>query len=103
MPYIKKEERENFDDYIKVLANKAKTKGDLNYIICELVGQFILKEKLSYLNISEAIGAVHDAEDELRRRILHVYEYHKSLSDSNGDLDSFNKIKKHMDVIKKLM
>ena len=90
MPYIKKEKRKEMDENITDLLWQIKTKGDLNYVICELVGRLILETGLSYTNISEKIGAVHDAETELRRRILNVYEDRKLLE--NCDVESFNKI-----------
>ena len=48
MPYIKVENRRIFDESINVLSNFITHKGDLNYIICELVGQLILSTKISY-------------------------------------------------------
>jgi hypothetical protein len=90
MPYIKKEKREEMDENITNLLWQIKTKGDLNYVICELVGRLILETGINYTNISEKIGAVHDAETELRRRILNIYEDRKLLE--NCDVESFNEI-----------
>jgi len=90
MPYIKKEKREEMDENITNLLWQIKTKGDLNYVICELVGRLILETGINYTNISEKIGAVHDAETELRRRILNIYEVGKLLE--NCDVESFNEI-----------
>ena len=88
MPYIKKEKRQEMDENISNLLLQIKSKGDLNYVICELVGRLILSTGISYTNISEKIGAVHDAEQELRRRILSIYEDRKLLE--NSDVESFN-------------
>ena len=73
------------------LAKLVSNKGELNYVISELVGQWIIDKKLfSYTGISNAISAVHDAELELNRRILVPYEMGKI--EENEDLDSFTAI-----------
>ena len=90
MPYIAKEGRPILDIPIHVLSNEIKSKGDLNYVICELVGQLILNTKISYTQISEWIDAVDGAENELRRRLLDPYEVLKMIE--NGDVPSFTTI-----------
>ncbi len=88
MPYIEKKSRKDFDTRVKALAGIIMNKGELNYVICELVGRFIIENKLyNYDGISNAISAVHDAEIELNRRILVPYEMGKIAI--NEDLDSF--------------
>jgi hypothetical protein len=62
----------------------------LNYAICEIVGRLILENNLSYTKMSEWIDAVHDAEAELRRRLLDPYEDIKIFE--NGDVPSFERI-----------
>ncbi len=100
MPYITDERKEELKN-VKVLFHKIAgelklTKGDLNYLICELIVAHLLSRyKLGYQNISEAIDAVHGAEDELRRRLLYPYEDMKIYQ--NGDifgrvLNKFDKI-----------
>lgn len=91
MPYIEKKDRKDFDTRIKGLAGIIRNKGEMNYVISELVGQWIIENKLyNYEGISNAISAVHDAEIELNRRILMPYEVNKILI--NEDLDSFKAI-----------
>jgi len=90
MPYIKDEQKYEMSDAINDLFMFIESKGDLNYAICELVGRVILSEKISYTNVSEWIDAVHDAECELRRRLLNPYEDKKIVQ--NGDVPSFMKI-----------
>lgn len=91
MPYIDKEDRNSMSEAIHMLARRIHTKGDLNYAICELVAELILEEdKVSYTSISETIDAVHDAETELRRRLLEPYEDLKIKE--KGDLYSFSAI-----------
>lgn len=87
MPYIKIQTRKDMADTIKDLNCFIENKGDLNYAICELVGRTILENKINYTNMSEMIDAVHDAEQELRRRLLEPYEDIKRVE--NDDVPSF--------------
>jgi len=87
MPYIKQEDR-TMKEIISELVNLIKVKGDLNYTICELVGQLCLKDGgLSYTSTSNWIDGVHGAERELTRRLLGPYEDLKAKQ--NGDVESF--------------
>jgi len=90
MPYIKDVDKKEMTDAINDLFMFIGSKGDLNYAICELVGKVILETGISYTNMSEKIDAVHDAETELRRRLLDAYEDIKIFE--NGDVPSFIKI-----------
>ena len=95
MPYIKTGGRLPLDILIGSLAEKIRSKGDLNYVICELVGQLIINTKISYTQISEWIDGVDGAENELRRRLLDPYEDLKIVE--NGDLPSFALILEEME------
>jgi hypothetical protein len=92
MPYITSDGKTiHKADAIACLVDEINDKGNLNFVICELVGKLILKDnKISYTNMSNWIGGVRDAEDELRRRLLHPYEDNKIIQ--NGDLSSFAEI-----------
>ena len=94
MPYITNKEKEKFIKLINNLVIYINSKGDLNYVICELVGQYIAQTGVSYTKMSEKIDAVHDAETELRRRLLDPYEDKKIID--NGDVPSFKTILKIM-------
>lgn len=94
MPYITDGDKQEMNDAINSLLNFIESKGDLNYAICELVGRAILESGLSYEIISEKIDAVHDAETELRRRLLESYENIKMIK--NGDVPSFKHILSQM-------
>ena len=88
MPYIKDKDKYDMVESIEELQNWIRSKGDLNYAICQLVGNLILDgKKISYTTMSEWIDAVHDAEQELRRRLLDPYEEKKMIE--NGDVPSF--------------
>ena len=90
MPYTKKEDR-TMRDLIATLKHHIKVKGDLNYVICELVGQLCLRDGgLSYTSTSNWIDAVDGAERELTRRLLGPYEDLKIRE--NGDVESFEKL-----------
>lgn len=90
MPYIKDEVKNAMTDAIENMQALILSKGDLNYVICEIVSQLILSDEISYTKISEWIDGVHDAETELRRRLLESYEDLKK--DQNGDVPGFIKI-----------
>lgn len=92
MPYTLTKDREKFALSIENIAKNIKTKGDLNYVICEIVGLWIYNNNLfsSYTSLSSAINAVGDAEGELIRRLLVPYE--KNKIKENGDLRSFQLI-----------
>lgn len=92
MPYTKQEDRTTeIKAAISILAKALKNKGDLNYTICELTGQLILKSGgMGYTNVSNWIDGVHGAERELTRRLLNPYEDEKIRE--NGDVESFVKL-----------
>lgn len=97
MPYIKDKDKDKMKDAIDHLLSYVRSKGDLNYAICELVGRLILEisPKISYTSMSEWIDGVHDAETELRRRLLEPYEDLKI--SQNGDVPSFKDILERME------
>jgi len=94
MPYIEVERKEVISFAVSELSSYIGSKGDLNFVICELVGQLISHKGVNYQNISEIIDAVHDAETELRRRLLVPYEDIKL--EENGDVPSFKTVLKIM-------
>ena len=100
MPYIPVERRKLFDESIDNIVkhlgeiydgsygysfDEKQAKGDLNYIIYSLVKRFTKSHGEGYFKISNMIGAVHDAEDELKRRLLHKYE--DQAIEKNGDIE----------------
>ena len=89
MPYIKPEDRTpDMINSIACLVNEIKNKGDLNYTICQLTAELILKTGgMGYTNVSNWIDGVHGAERELTRRLLNPYEDIKE--NENGDVEGF--------------
>ena len=91
MPYTKNYRRHHIHEFIKDMIPYVKEKGDLNYAICELVGELCLRDGgIGYTSTSNWIDCVHDAEQELRRRLLNPYEDLKIKE--NGDISSFIKL-----------
>lgn len=96
MPYTEQVSRNKQDLLIAKLSNAIETKGDLNYTICELTAQLILKTGgMGYTNISEWIDAVHGAEREMTWRLLRPYEDVKIRQ--NGDVKSFEVLLKQLE------
>ena len=87
MPYIKKADRINFDQYLNQVPNTT-NKGDLNYCVTQLALYHIKHHGKSYTNISEAASALVDAADEIKRRLLAPYEDQKI--EENGDLELYH-------------
>jgi len=94
MPYIKLEDRTpDMVKSISCLVNEIKNKGDLNYTICQLTAELILKTGgMGYTNVSNWIDGIHGAERELTRRLLNPYEDLKI--EENGDVEGFEKLLK---------
>ena len=82
MPYIKGDRRVALSGYL----DSAKTAGELNYRITELVVQYCHERKLSYQAINDALGALEGAKLEFYRRVAAKYEDHKIIE--NGDVYS---------------
>jgi hypothetical protein len=84
MPYIKPENRPKFKSKAKELGELADCAGDLNYIITEMVHEYIKKKGKNYANINEVIGAMECCKLELYRKIAAPYENQKI--EENGDV-----------------
>ena len=95
MPYILPEDRPQYAKSIEDLASKIKVKGDFNYVMCEILGQLILKGKIGYTQVSEWIDTMCDAEAEARRILLNPYEDQKI--EENGMVESWSEILEKME------
>jgi hypothetical protein len=84
MPYIKQENRPKFKNKAKELGQLAEVAGDLNYIITEMVHEFIKKKGKNYANLNEVMGALECCKLELYRKIAAPYEDDKIKE--NGDV-----------------
>jgi hypothetical protein len=88
MPYTEKKDREKYEPCLNLLRGKMRSiensKGDLTYLVYSL-GIEYFKGKESYTNISNAVGSLQDAAEEIRRRHLNPYEDEKIKE--NGDVE----------------
>ncbi len=93
MPYIPKEQREEYDRYVDHLANLLNLRtndvlaGELNYIIYRLA-IFLCDEKVGgecrYARMATVLSAMSEAQAEFRRRVLGPYE--DKAIEKNGDV-----------------
>ena len=82
VPYIKKEQRVEFDFCIKDL--NPENAGQLNYVITMLCNEYLTKKGRNYENYNSVIGVLECAKLEYYRRAVVGYENEK-IKD-NGDL-----------------
>jgi hypothetical protein len=71
MPYIGQETRDVLDPIIKQLNNTLLYNGDLNYVLMKLAQSI---DPVGYQSLRNFLGEIHEAEMEIRRRILVPYE-----------------------------
>jgi hypothetical protein len=85
MPYIKQEDRANFEAFVGLLqAQDIRTAGELNYLITMIAHKYLNSKPESYQMYNDAIGALEGAKLELYRR--HVSEYEDVKIKENGDV-----------------
>jgi hypothetical protein len=65
---------------------RAKTAGELNFVITKTVNQYLLDHEVSYQTLNECVGVLECAKLELYRRIAAPYEDLKC--NQNGDVYS---------------
>jgi len=91
MPYIKKIDRKEFDDYLNSLASKIQGEGELTYCIYKLCYEWVIKtsskplEKLNYSLLSKVISSLENTKIEFYRQIISRYEDKKI--EENGDIE----------------
>lgn len=86
MPYITKDNREEYDGVLDQLA-KIHTKGDLEYCIARLMNVFMKTREQRYANLHDCAYAAQHSCDEFRRRFLDKRE--DDAIASNGDVYDF--------------
>ena len=82
MPYIKQEDRPQFEDRIVPLFMH--TPGELNYVLTLVIREYLENRKLSYQTINDIVGALEGAKLEFYRRVAVPYENQKI--HENGDV-----------------
>lgn len=86
MPYIESENRrENIrNSALENVGAWCDSAGDLNFAITEMIESYRANHGTSYKIFNHITGALDDAKDEFRRRVVHPYEDAKCLA--NGDV-----------------
>jgi hypothetical protein len=85
MPYIKKEDRERFAAFTRLLEEQEiKSAGELNYLVTMITHRYLNQKPESYGMYNDAIGALEGAKLELYRRHVAIYENDKIKE--NGDV-----------------
>ena len=88
MPYIKKEDRKNFDnnlpETLDAYCTRIQTEGELNYVITRICHNFIRHVGKNYKTLNAVHGVLTCAQLELYRKITAPYEEIKIKE--NGDV-----------------
>lgn len=89
MPYIKQENRKNWENGLNTLCTSMETfgvtPGDLNYLFTKLSHFYLDRKGLSYTHLNDIVGALENSKLELYRRKAVPYENDKTRE--NGDLE----------------
>lgn len=88
MPYIKQENRAQFDASAEDIAKKATCAGDLNYAITIILHEYIRKNGLKYDVLNSVHGMLDACSKELYRCVTGPYE--DSCIVRNGDANRLN-------------
>ena len=80
MPYIKQEDRDQLNNDPLTPANE----GEMNYVISDLLDDYLSAYGLNYANVNALVGVLECAKLELYRRIAAPYEDKKI--QENGDV-----------------
>lgn len=90
MPYIKQENREQFNESARDIAAKADCAGDLNYAITVILQEYIKKKGLKYDVLNSVHGMLDCCDKELYRTITGPYE--ETCIGKNGDVEILREI-----------
>lgn len=86
MPYIPQTQRNDVHEDLcaEGIDFTPENAGELNYLVSELVNNYLRKKGVSYANVNEMIGALECCKLELYRVIAAPYEDEKA--DENGEV-----------------
>ena len=85
MPYIKPEDRTKYEVLVNEMCHSdIQSAGELNYLITQLVYNFMSSRGESYQSYNDVMGALEGAKLELYRRSISAYEDEKIKT--NGDV-----------------
>ena len=96
MPYIHPERKKLIDGGTDKMSS-----GDLNYLITKLIIRYMEAKGESYKTFNDIVGALDNAKDEFRRRVLHPYEDMKLLE--NGDVYASRDIGSSLSTVQDIM
>lgn len=85
MPYIKKIGRKQLQTRVQ----RPQNAGELNFLITDIVGEYLLEHGKSYQTFNDILGALEGAKLEMVRRQLNPYEDAKIKE--NGDIERYEK------------
>lgn len=83
MPYITKEQQQELLPDVGAYRGP-ENPGELNFCFTDIIVEYLDDQGICYQAINDIIGALEQAKDEFRRRIIHPYEDRKILE--NGDV-----------------
>lgn len=81
MPYIKQNRREDITGIRQDLPENA---GELNYLVTTAIIDYLITHGLKYQTLNDIVGALDEAKDEFKRRVVYPYEKIKRIE--NGDV-----------------
>lgn len=85
MPYIEPIQRERFKMLINLMETvEIRNSGELNYLITNLLHEYIRQNGESYQKYNDCVGSLEGAKLELYRRHIQFYENKKI--EENGDV-----------------
>ena len=88
MPYLNPADAEQARDI------GPRTGAELNYLICELIADYLQATEVRYANMAEVIGALEGAKYEVLRRIMGPYEDDKANDSWAGKtVDPFDELR----------
>lgn len=94
MPYLTEEKKSRLKPVVDaMIACGVEEPGEINYLCCQAVLVHMAKKPMNYHSLSAALAGVHDAYDEMKGRVLALYEHYKSLSTGDIFKDIVDRIK----------
>jgi hypothetical protein len=84
MPYIKQEDREQYEKFLKEV-EPIKTKGDLEFCIFKLMKIYMYNHDYRYSDLHDCVYAAQHCADEFRR--LYLDKREDQARETNGDIE----------------
>ena len=89
MPYIKEEDRINFNEVELELSEAGvKTAGEVQYLIALIVKEYLSDKELRYQQLNDVMGALSGAQQEFYREVVAPYE--DRCITKNGEISGYN-------------